>query len=210
MYLIKTPFWLRAFYPNCTWKIPSKEKVIYLSFDDGPHPEATPFVLQELKKYNAKATFFCIGNNVLKHPNIYESILQNGHRVGNHTYDHLNGWKTETSIYLENIKDAANLMESNLFRPPYGRITRKQMRALLSSTSCPNKIIMWDVLSGDFDLKLTGEDCAQNVIKYTKPGSIIVFHDSQKAWDSMSVALPIILQYFSNLGYRMEVLPESI
>ena len=207
MYLIKTPFWLRALYPNCTWKIPSKEKVIYISFDDGPHPEATPFVLAALKKFNAKATFFCIGNNVLKHPNVYESILLQGHQVGNHTYDHLNGWKTETPTYIENIKDATNLIESNLFRPPYGRITRKQIKNIKSDSKCPQHIIMWDVLSGDFDLKLTGEDCAKNVIKNTQPGSIIVFHDSQKSWERMSVALPIVLAYFSNLGYRMEALP---
>ena len=207
MYLIKTPFWLRALYPNCTWKIPSKEKVIYISFDDGPHPEATPFVLAALKKFNAKATFFCIGNNVLKHPNVYESILLQGHQVGNHTYDHLNGWKTETPTYIENIKDATNLIESNLFRPPYGRITRKQIKNIKSDSKCPQHIIMWDVLSGDFDLKLTGEDCAKNVIKNTQPGSIIVFHDSQKSWERMSVALPIVWAYFSNLGYRMEALP---
>ncbi len=207
MYLIKTPFWLRALYPNCTWKLPSKEKVIYISFDDGPHPEATPFVLAALKKFNAKATFFCIGNNVLKHPNVYESILQQGHQVGNHTYDHLNGWKTETPTYIENIKDATNLIESNLFRPPYGRITRKQIKNIKSDSKCPQHIIMWDVLSGDFDLKLTGEDCAKNVIKNTQPGSIIVFHDSQKSWERMSVALPIVLAYFSNLGYRLEALP---
>ncbi len=207
MYLIKTPFWLRAIYPNCTWKIPSKEKVIYLSFDDGPHPEATPFVLSELAKYNAKATFFCIGNNVLKHSNIYESILQEGHRVGNHTYDHLNGWKTETAAYLENIKDAATLIDSSLFRPPYGRITKRQIRALKQGISLPKKIIMWDVLSGDFDIKIDGEKCARNVIENTVFGSIIVFHDSQKAWDRLSIALPIVLQYFSNLGYRMEAIP---
>ncbi len=207
MYLIKTPFWLRAFYPNCTWKIPTKDKVIYISFDDGPHPEATPFVLEQLRLYNAKATFFCIGNNVLKHPNIYESILKAGHKVGNHTYDHLNGWETEVNLYLENIKDGANLIESNLFRPPYGRITKKQIKAVKESTDLPNQIIMWDILSADFDLKINGEDCARNVIKHTKPGSIIVFHDSQKAWDRMSVALPIVLAYFSKLGYQMEVIP---
>ena len=207
MYLIKTPFWLRALYPNCTWKIPSKEKVIYISFDDGPHPEATPFVLEILKQYNAKATFFCIGNNVLKHPNVYESILQQGHRVGNHTYDHLNGWKTDLATYIENIKDAANLIESDLFRPPSGRVTRKQIRTIQSDPNCPKHIIMWDVLSGDFDLNLTGEDCAKNVIQNTAPGSIIVFHDSQKAWDRMSVALPLVLAYFSKLGYQFEFIP---
>jgi peptidoglycan/xylan/chitin deacetylase (PgdA/CDA1 family) len=207
MYLIKTPFWLRAIYPNCTWKIPVQEKVIYLTFDDGPDPEATPFVLANLKKYNAKATFFCIGNNVLKHPNIYESILKEGHRVGNHTYDHLNGWKTEHNIYIDNIKDAMNIIDSTLFRPPYGRITKNQIKILKQTDSLPNQIIMWDVLSGDFDIRINGEICARNVIKNTVPGSIIVFHDSQKAWDRMSIALPKVLEHFSNLGYRMDLIP---
>jgi peptidoglycan/xylan/chitin deacetylase (PgdA/CDA1 family) len=207
MYLIKTPFWLRAIYPNCTWKIPVQEKVIYLTFDDGPDPEATPFVLANLKKYNAKATFFCIGNNVLKHPNIYESILKEGHRVGNHTYDHLNGWKTEHNIYIDNIKDAMNIIDSTLFRPPYGRITKSQIKILKQTDSLPNQIIMWDVLSGDFDIRIDGETCARNVINNTVPGSIIVFHDSQKAWDRMSIALPKVLEHFSNLGYRMDLIP---
>jgi len=207
MYLIKTPFWLRAIYPNCTWKIPVQEKVIYLTFDDGPDPEATPFVLANLKKFNAKATFFCIGNNVLKHPNIYESILKEGHKVGNHTYDHLNGWKTENNIYINNIKDAMNIIDSKLFRPPYGRITKSQIKILKQTDSLPNQIIMWDVLSGDFDIQIDGEICAGNVINNTLPGSIIVFHDSQKAWDRMSIALPKVLEHFSNLGYRMELIP---
>jgi peptidoglycan/xylan/chitin deacetylase (PgdA/CDA1 family) len=207
MYLIKTPFWLRAIYPNCTWKIPVQEKVIYLTFDDGPDPEATPFVLANLKKFNAKATFFCIGNNVLKHPNIYESILKEGHKVGNHTYDHLNGWKTENNIYINNIKDAMNIIDSKLFRPPYGRITKSQIKILKQTDSLPNQIIMWDVLSGDFDIQINGEICAGNVINNTLPGSIIVFHDSQKAWDRMSIALPKVLEHFSNLGYRMDLIP---
>jgi peptidoglycan/xylan/chitin deacetylase (PgdA/CDA1 family) len=133
--------------------------------------------------------------------------LQEGHRVGNHTYDHLNGWKNTTNDYIENIKDATSLIDSNLFRPPYGRITKKQIRALSSMKNLPQQIIMWDVLSADFDLKLNGEDCAGNVIKYTRPGSIIVFHDSQKAWDRMLVALPLVLEYFSKLGYRFEAIP---
>ncbi len=206
MYLVKTPFWLRALYPACTWKMPSTDKVIYLSFDDGPHPEATPFVLDQLKKYHAKASFFCIGKNVLSFANIYEQILQEGHVVGNHTYDHLNGWKTDTASYLENIKSASNLIVSNLFRPPYGRISQNQLKNIAADKWMPQQIIMWDVLSGDFDLKLTGEQCARNVIKHAKSGSIVVFHDSAKAWDRMQVALPLVLDYFSNLGYRFEVI----
>jgi peptidoglycan/xylan/chitin deacetylase (PgdA/CDA1 family) len=207
MYLIKTPFWLKAFYPKCVWDIPSKEKVLYLTFDDGPHPEATDFVLAELKKHNAKATFFCIGNNVLSYPNVYENIIAQGHAVGNHTYDHLNGWKTDDIRYFENIAMATQLINSPLFRPPYGRIKRAQIKAIKNSFSYPNKIIMWDVLSADFDIKLSGEICARNVIKNAGPGSIIVFHDSTKAWDRLSVALPIVLNYFTELGYRMEAIP---
>jgi peptidoglycan/xylan/chitin deacetylase (PgdA/CDA1 family) len=206
MYLVKTPFWLRALYPACTWKMPSTDKVIYLSFDDGPHPEATPFVLDQLKKYHAKASFFCIGKNVLSYANIYEQILQEGHVVGNHTYDHLNGWKTDTASYLENIKSASNLIVSNLFRPPYGRISRNQLKNIAADKWMPQQIIMWDVLSGDFDFKLTGEQCARNVIKHAKSGSIVVFHDSAKAWDRLQVALPLVLDYFSNLDYRFEVI----
>ena len=206
MYLIKTPFWLRALYPGCTWKLPSTDKVIYLSFDDGPHSEATPFVLAQLKKFNAKASFFCIGNNVLSFANIYEQIIQEGHAVGNHTYDHLNGWKTETLTYIDNIKIASNLIASNLFRPPYGRIKRAQLNAIKTNKALPQQIIMWDVLSGDFDLKLTGNQCARNVIKHAKSGSIIVFHDSTKAWERLKIALPIVLEYFSALGYRFEAI----
>ena len=137
MYLVKTPFWLRAIYPSCTWKIPSAEKVIYLSFDDGPHPEVTPFVLAELKNYNANASFFCIGKNVAAYQNIYAAIIEQGHTVGNHTYDHVNGWKTDTSHYIQNIELAGKLIQSNLFRPPYGRITRSQIHKIKAASSNP-------------------------------------------------------------------------
>jgi peptidoglycan/xylan/chitin deacetylase (PgdA/CDA1 family) len=206
MYLIKTPFWLRALYPSCTWRIPNKEQVIYLSFDDGPHPIATPFVLAQLAKYNAKASFFCIGKNVAEFPAIFNQIIAEGHAVGNHTQNHLNGWHTKTEIYIQNIELAAEKIPSNLFRPPYGRITRDQIKQIRRNTSLPQQIIMWDVLSGDFDISIKGEQCTRNVIKYAKSGSIIVFHDSAKAWDRISVALPKILEYFSQKGYEFRAI----
>lgn len=206
MYLIKTPFWLRALYPSVTWKIPTKQKVIYLSFDDGPHPTATPFVLAQLAKYNAKASFFCIGKNVAQYPAIFNQIKAEGHVVGNHTQNHLNGWHTQTETYLQNIDLAADMISTNLFRPPYGRITIGQIKQIKAAINLPQKIIMWDVLSGDFDTTISGEQCSNNVIKYTKPGSIVVFHDSIKAWDRMSVALPIVLHHFTQLGYQFEVI----
>ncbi len=207
MYLVKTPFWLKWIYPSGIWKIPGSRKVVYLTFDDGPHPEVTPFVLEQLKKYNAKGTFFCIGKNVLSYAQIYESIITEGHAVGNHTYDHLNGWKTEDTRYIDNIKSAANLIVSNLFRPPYGRIKSSQIRAIKKHAELPQQIIMWDVLSADFDISLHGDQCANNVIQNSRPGSIIVFHDSAKAWDRLQIALPKVLQYFHENGYEMALLP---
>jgi len=206
MYLVKTPFWLRAFYPSCTWKMPGTEKVIYLSFDDGPHLDATPFVLAELKKYNAKASFFCIGKNVAAHQNLYAQIIQEGHTVGNHTYDHVNGWKTDTSHYIQNIELAGELIHSNLFRPPYGRITQSQIKKIKADKNLPQKIIMWDVLSGDFDLTLSPAACTNNIIKNTSSGSIVVFHDSAKAFERLKIALPTILAHFTALGYTFEAI----
>jgi len=206
MYLIKTPFLLRAFYPQCIWRKPSNQKVLYLSFDDGPHPIATPFVLTQLAQFQAKGSFFCIGKNVALYPSIYKQIQTDGHTIGNHTMHHMNGWETKDEIYLENIKEANAYIQSNLFRPPYGRIKKSQIRALQKHPNLPKDIIMWDVLSGDFDTKITGEQCLQNVIKHAEPGSIIVFHDSEKAWERMQYALPKLLAYYTQLGYRFEAL----
>lgn len=203
MYLVKTPFWLRALYPRLTWRLPVKEKIIYLSFDDGPHETATPFVLDTLKTYNAKATFFCIGKNVQRHPDIYTRIINEGHAVGNHTQNHLNGWKVPDEQYIADYKEAAQYISSDLFRPPYGRLKRSQHKQLLTSNS-QLQTIMWDVLSGDFDTTLTGEACLGYVLYHTKPGSIVVFHDSTKAWDRMRYALPKMLEHFSREGYRFE------
>jgi peptidoglycan-N-acetylglucosamine deacetylase len=201
MYLIKTTWWLRKIYPSAlTWKIPVKENKIFLTFDDGPHPTITPFVLNCLKQYNAKATFFCIGKNVQLYQGVFQQIINEGHRIGNHTHNHLNGWKTTDKKYFENIILARKFIDSNLFRPPYGRITRFQIQQLQSIFS----IIMWDVLSGDFDADLSPQKCLQNVVSNTSSGSIIVFHDSEKAFPRLEYALPKALEFFAEQGYVME------
>lgn len=195
-------------YPGCVWDIPAQDNGLYLTFDDGPHPEATPFVLDQLKKYNAKATFFCIGKNVVEYPDIYKRILVEGHRVGNHSFNHLNGWKVEDEKYLADIMHARKFIDSDIFRPPYGRITKFQNRLLTDSSSPTQKqlfkIIMWNVLSADFDLSVTPEQCASNVIRNAKRGSIIVFHDSQKAFSKLRYALPEVLKYFAGNNYKFE------
>ena len=206
MYFIKTPFWLRLIYKSCIWRKPTQERVLYLSFDDGPHPEATPFVLEQLAIFDAKASFFCIGKNVQLYPDIYAALIDANHTVGNHTQNHMNGWKNNTANYIVDIQEATNSISSNLFRPPYGRISFAQIKALRSDPSLPQDIMMWDVLSGDFDTTITGDECAQNVIQHAGPGSIIVFHDSAKAMDRLRVALPKVLSHFSNLGYQFKAL----
>lgn len=198
-YFIKTPWWLKKIYSSYLWSIATKNKELYLTFDDGPHPTATPFVLDMLQQFNAKATFFCIGKNVMAHPEIYQRILDEGHRVGNHTQHHLNGWKTETTAYLEDTAMAAKYIDSKLFRPPYGRIKREQAKKMKEY-----KIVMWDVLSGDFDINLTKEKCLYYIVRNTRPGSIIVFHDSEKAFPRLEYALPATLAYFSTQGFEFK------
>jgi len=200
-YLVKTPWLLKNFYSECIWDIKTTEKVLYLTFDDGPHPVATPFVLEELKKYNAKATFFCIGKNVEEYFDIYKNIIAEGHAVGNHTYNHLNGWKTKDKDYLDNIFKAKKVIDSNLFRPPFGRITKFQLKQL-QAEKYNLKPVMWSVLSGDFDMEVSGEECYLTVVKNAKEGSIVVFHDSAKALDRLHYALPLVLQYFKEKGFE--------
>lgn len=202
MYLIKTPRWLPALFPRrLVWKMPATgAPAVYLTFDDGPHATATPFVLDQLKAFKAKATFFCIGKNVASEPELYRRIIAEGHATGNHTQHHLNGWKTSTMEYIKNIQEADKLIDSRLFRPPYGRIKRRQVSALCKESS-PKKIIMWDVLSADFDTQITPQTCLNNVLQNISPGSIIVFHDSAKAWERMSYALPRILQYCNDRSW---------
>ena len=204
MYCIKTPQWLQWLYRSCIWHIPTKEKTIYLTFDDGPNPIATNFVLDELKKHNAQASFFCVGKNVVEYQTIYQRILDEGHAVGNHTYNHLNGWKTDSKTYLEDVHQARQYIDTNIFRPPYGRIKRFQIQQI--QTAFNMRIIMWDVLSGDFDTTISAQTCIENVILSTKPGSIIVFHDSEKAFERLSIALPTILAFFVAEGYTFKKL----
>lgn len=207
LYFAKTPWWLKKLYRQCIWGFPAGSKTIYLTFDDGPHPKATPFVLHELNRYNAKATFFCIGKNVVKEDDIYQQVISEGHGIGNHTYDHLNGWRSENDIYLNNIVEANEYINSNLFRPPYGRIKRTQAKQL--SVLYPGiKVIMWSVLSGDFDTNISPEKCLNNVLHNAKDGAVIVFHDSEKAFDKLVFALPKVLEYFAKKGYRFEKIPQ--
>lgn len=205
-YITTTPWWLRILFPkNLIWELPTTEKIIHLTFDDGPHPVATPFVLDELKKYSAKATFFCIGKNVAAYPEIYTRILSEGHRVGNHTHNHLNGLKTDNETWLNNVKEAAKWIDSDLVRPPYGKIKTFQAK-LLQNARPPFKIIMWSVLSADFDTSIKPEQCFQYVKKGSKPGSLVVFHDSEKAFPNMQFALTESLKFFSDNGYRFEAI----
>lgn len=198
------------FYPSLLWEMPKGEKKIYLTFDDGPHPTITPQVLEILKKFNAKATFFCIGNNVKKYKDIFELIKKEGHSVGNHTFNHEKGWRTKTKNYIQSVKDADALIMSPLFRPPHGRIKFLQIRALKNefknSDTQKLKIVAWTVIPYDWDKSLSPEDCFNNVIKNAGDGSIIVFHDSEKAVGNMIPALTKVLEYYTDRGFTFEKL----
>lgn len=205
MYLTNSPFWLQWFYPSLTWHKSRAKKQVYLTFDDGPIPVVTPFVLNTLKKFDALATFFCIGDNVRQNPEIYADVLACGHRVGNHTYNHLKGWDCNTNDYMANFKKCDELVQSTLFRPPYGRIKRSQITALKSLVP-ELDIVMWDVLSGDFDTSISPEKCLDNVLKNVRNGSIIVFHDSLKAFPRLEAVLPLVLEKLSARGFDFQKL----
>lgn len=211
-YWVKTHWLVKKFFSGFTWDIPSSDQVVYLTFDDGPTPEITDWTLQILKQYNAKATFFCIGDNIYKYPNIFERVINAGHSIGNHTYNHLNGWHSPEEAYQKNITDcqhviakfpAKNILQQRLFRPPYGKLTRKQFKFLKDSDY---KVIMWDILSADFDTTITPEKCAENVLKNIQPGSIIIFHDSIKASKNLKYALVQTLEYLTKNGYKMKAI----
>lgn len=204
LFRAKYPSILRMLYPERISVLPNSSS-IYLTFDDGPIPEITPWVLEQLKKYNAKATFFCIGENIKKHPDIFQQILADGHTVGNHTFQHLNGWKTPTPEYLENtiqtekILAEYNFENEKLFRPPYGKIKNKQAKAI---KKLGYTIVMWDVISGDYDEEFSEEQCYKNVIENAGNGSTIVFHDSKKAFKNLQQVLPKVLEYYSEKGLK--------
>lgn len=205
-YLSKTPNLVKLFFFNLFWHFSKKEKVIYLTFDDGPTPEITDWVLEVLLKYNAQVTFFCVGKNIENNPLLFDKIVSQNHSIGNHTFNHLNGFKSNYKVYLNDIDLTENILEkkgitTKLFRPPYGRLTYLQSRKLRKKSY---KIIMWDVLSGDFDKGIDEETCLQNVIKNIDNGSIVVFHDSIKASEKLKFALPQILNYYTFKGYTFK------
>lgn len=199
----QTPFFLPWLYPSLTWRMVTGKKELYLTFDDGPVPGPTEFVLEELSRASVKATFFCIGDNVRKHPDVFRRIVKDGHVIGNHTLNHVNGWKTSTEKYLSNVKafdeplaEAGYIKPTGLFRPPYGRITRKQINAMNLY-----RIIMWDVLSQDYDHRLSPEQCLRRTLKACRPGSIIVFHDSYKSEKNMTYTLPRLIDHYGGKGF---------
>jgi peptidoglycan/xylan/chitin deacetylase (PgdA/CDA1 family) len=208
MYLVKTPLLLKKLYPGLIWNLNREERCIYLTFDDGPIPIVTPFVLKTLKQYNAKATFFCIGDNVVKNNDVFEQVKADGHTIGNHTFNHLRGWATRTDVYAENFKKCDALLNTPWFRPPYGRIKRKQITSLKQARNNNIQFIMWDVLSGDFDQDLKPETCLHNTLKSTTNGSIVVFHDSLKAFPRLEYVLPRAMKYWTKKGFVFKGLGE--
>ena len=201
--MVKVRWWMKWLYPGVVWNFSRREKVLYLTFDDGPIPDVTPKVLDILARYNAPATFFSIGDNVRKHPDIFRQIQTAGHRIGNHSFHHYNSWKVTATDYIHDVEFATSVIDSDLFRPPYGKLTPRTLWYLRKKF----RIVMWDVISCDFDTKVSAEQVYQNVIENVGPGSVVVFHDSLKAAPSMLVALPKVLDYFKKEGYVFRIIP---
>lgn len=202
MYFVNAPLLLRLYYRNVLWNKSRSEKKLYLTFDDGPIPEITPWILDTLLKYDIKATFFCVGENIIKHPNLFKRLINEGHQIGNHTYNHLKGWNTDDKTYIQNVHKCQELIPSNLFRPPYARAKKSQINRLKHDF----QFVYWDVLSGDFDEKLSPDKCLNNVLKYTKNGSIIVFHDNIKAIPRLKYTLPKMIEHYLNKGFTFHKL----
>ncbi len=198
---VSPPKTLRALYPQCFWNLPNPENKIYLTFDDGPTPELLPFILETLDKYNVQATFFCVGENICKHPELFAQLLEK-HVVGNHTYNHMSGWKNPNYTYYKSIKKFEAIYQTPLFRPPYGRISRTQAKHI----SKQYKIIMWDVLSYDYRKTITPKKCLKNVVNNVKSGSVIVFHDNKKAKKNVTYALPLAIEQLLQKGFIFDTI----
>ena len=196
-YIAKIPRLLKWIFPTLLYKINNEQNRVFITFDDGPIPETTPKILEILDAFDAKATFFCLGKNVERYPGLFEKIKQKGHSVGNHTYSHKNGWKNENTEYYQDVERANAIINTDLFRPPYGRLKPSQIKYLKKKY----KIVMWDVLSGDFDPDTSKEKCYDNVVKNVEQGSIIVFHDSLKAKDKVLDVLRRVLKELNAMGY---------
>ncbi len=204
-FIVRPPAWFRNMLPGMLWRVNpslSGQKTVYLTFDDGPHPEVTPRVLDKLAEHGAKATFFCIGRNVERYPGIFQMIPDHGHEVGNHTCSHLNGARSGVDEYCRDVELASRRIRSDLFRPPYGRIRMSQLKKLRENY----RVVMWDVLSYDFSRKVTPEKCLKNVLDHVRPGSVIVFHDSPRAEKNMKYALERVLGELPARGYDFGVL----
>jgi len=202
MYFFRTPWLFKYFFNKIVWSIKGEDKNIYLTFDDGPIPSVTSWVLKTLKEYNAKATFFCVGENVKKYPEVFQNVLDEGHMVGNHTFHHINGMKHKSEAYLDDIALADEYIKSNLFRPPYGKFSYKQYKEL----SKTYQIVMWDVLSGDFDKGIDYKTCLKKLQNNIRPGSVIVFHDSVKSEGILRLVLPQILEEYTTKGFTFKAL----
>lgn len=198
--IVSPPNVLRKMYKQCVWRMPANGKKVYLTFDDGPIEDLTPWIADYLKKYNIKGTFFCVGDNVAKNPGIYKRLIDDGHSIGNHTYNHLKGFYTGNETYFDNVAKCDAVMKTNLFRPPYGQLKFSQERVLAKKY----KIILWDILSYDYSQTLSPEKCLQNAVKYTRPGSIIVFHDNIKAEKNVTYALPRAIDQLLDKGFEFD------
>jgi peptidoglycan/xylan/chitin deacetylase (PgdA/CDA1 family) len=199
---IRPPKFIRRLFPSYIWNFPDEKEAVFLTFDDGPNPDITPWVLEQLDTYNAKATFFCLGKNVEMYPLVFEEIKRRGHAVGNHSYSHLKGWGMDTGAYLRDVDFAGSFIGGNLFRPPYARIGPNQARML----SERYKIIMWNVLSRDYSRNLSEKACVRGVIKHLQPGDIVVFHDSPKTLRNLKYALPAVLQFIQSKGWKYKAI----
>jgi peptidoglycan/xylan/chitin deacetylase (PgdA/CDA1 family) len=203
-YWVKTNRFIKWIFPKYVWDIPNSGKKVFLTFDDGPTPEVTQWALSQLQQFNAKATFFCIGNNIESHPDIFKKVLDDGHAIGNHTFNHLNGWQHDNRKYLENVRQCADsinklTVETKLFRPPYGKVKKSQAKILRESGY---EIVMWDILSADFDHSITPEQCLNHVIKNIESGSVVIFHDSVKGFKNLEYVLPKTLAFLKENGYE--------